>query len=184
MKLFKSRSHYRESVDSRRRFSPAQISASRPAILAASVLAGCLVSAAAATTVGANNAQKAERAGHEARDFAAETVSQILSYDHRNVEHHFASVLSSLGGEFRPQFEEVSRQVIVPSAQQRQVVTNADVVGTSVIGARPDRAELLLFVNQSTTSAEQPDTKLDGSRVRVTVERIDSRWLITELKPI
>lgn len=184
MKLFRSRSHSRGSRDSRRRFSPGQITASRPAMLVASLLAGCLVAAAAVTAVGASNAQRADRAGHEARDFAAETVSQILSYDHRNVEQHFASVLDSLGGEFRPQFEEVSHQVIVPSAQQRQVVTNADVVGSSVIDSRPDQAELLLFVNQSTTSAEQPNTKLDGSRVRVTVERIDGRWLITELKPI
>ncbi|MFJ2834340.1 hypothetical protein ACIO52_03170 [Nocardia sp. NPDC087230] len=148
------------------------------------LLAVCLVSAAAVTTVGASDARAADRAGREARDFAVETVSQILSYDHRNVEQHFTSVLDSLGGEFRPQFEEVSRQVIVPSAQKRQVVTNADVVGSSVIDARPDRAELLLFVNQSTTSAEQPETKIDGSRVRVTVERIGSRWLIVDMKPI
>ncbi|WP_280200775.1 hypothetical protein [Nocardia cyriacigeorgica] len=171
-------------MGSRRWLSLAQISASRSATLLASLLAGTLVAAAVVTAFGASKAQRTDRAGDEARDFATETVSQILSYDHRNVEQHFASVLDSLGGEFRPQFEEVSRQVIVPSAQQRQVVTNAEVVGSSVIDARPDQAELLLFVNQSTTSAEQPNTKLDGSRVRVTVERIDGRWLITELKPI
>lgn len=129
-------------------------------------------------------AESRTAAGQEGRAFAVEIVPKLLSYEFSTVEGHFAELQDNLGGEFRQQFEEVGRSVIVPSAQERQVVTSAEVVESSVVRADVNEAELLLFVNQSSTSSESPDTKLDGSRVRVRVERSDDRWLITELTPV
>lgn len=120
----------------------------------------------------------------DGRAFAVQVVPTLLSYDFDSAEAHFADVLDDLGGDFRSQFEEVGKTVIVPSALERQVVTNAEVLESAVVRAGPDDAELLLFLNQSTTSAESPETKLDGSRVRVHVERSGDRWLITELVPV
>lgn len=123
-------------------------------------------------------------AAQEGRAFAVDVVPSLLSYDFDTAQAHFADVASHLGGEFRGQFEEVGRTVIVPSAVERKVATTAEVVESSVVSADVDNAELLLFVNQSTTTAESPETKLDGSRVRVHVERSDGKWLITELTPV
>lgn len=123
-------------------------------------------------------------AQQEGRAFAMEVVPKLLSYDFDTVAEHFADMQNNLGGDFRRQFEEVGRTVIVPSARERQVVTTAEVIESSVVDADADNTELLLFVNQSTTSSESPETKLDGSRVRVHVERSDGRWLITSLTPV
>ena len=152
---------------------------------------GVLAALAVATLIGMISAVRAdakadERASSEkgGRAFAEEMVPKLLSYDFDTAEVHFAEVLDDLGGDFRGQFEEVGRTVIVPSALERKVVTTAEVLESAVVDSGTDDAVLLLFLNQSTTSAESPETKLDGSRVRVHVESSDGRWLITELTPV
>lgn len=123
-------------------------------------------------------------AAEQGRAFAVDVVPKLLSYDFDTVEQHFAELQANLGGDFADQFKEVGAAVIVPSARERQVVTNATVLESSVVQSDVDSADVLLFVNQSTTSVEASDPKLDGSRVRVHVERVDDTWLITELTPV
>ena len=152
---------------------------------------GVLALLAVATLIGMTIAVRADAeaearvaAGADGRAFAVDVVPKLLSYDFDTAEAHFAEVLDDLGGNFRGQFEEVGRTVIVPSALERKVVTSADVLESAVVDSGTNDAVILLFLNQSTTSAESPETKLDGSRVRVHVERSDGRWLITELTPV
>lgn len=151
-------------------------------ILAVLVLVA--VSAMVVAVKADTDARARASAAQEGRAVAVEVVPMLLSYDYTSAEAHFASVLDNLGGDFRGQFEDVGRTVIVPSALERKVVTTADVLESSVVSADTNEAEFLLFLNQSTTNAESPETKLDGSRVRVRVERIGERWLITELTPV
>ncbi|MGK2237491.1 MAG: Mce-associated membrane protein [Rhodococcus sp. (in: high G+C Gram-positive bacteria)] len=152
---------------------------------------GMLAVLAVAALIGMTIAVRAEAAAHarknaeaDSRAFAVEVVPKLLSYEFDTAEKHFAEVLDDLGGDFRGQFEEVSRSVILPSAVERKVVTTAEVLESAVVDSGTDDAVVLLFLNQSTTSSESPETKLDGSRVRVHVERSGSRWLITELTPV
>lgn len=143
-----------------------------------------LLLGAALTLNGAFSARATENGQREGRDFAVAAVPGLLSYDFNTVDAHFADVLDDLGGDFRTQFEEVSREVIVPSAKKRQVVTTAEVIESSVVDAAEDHVDLLLFVNQSTTSTDSPETKLDGSRVKVTSTRDGDRWLVTAMTPV
>jgi Mce-associated membrane protein len=48
----------------------------------------------------------------------------------------------------------------------------------------PGRAQVLVFVNQVTTSRERPSPALATSSVMVTMVRSDGRWLISEFKPV
>ncbi|MDN3459906.1 hypothetical protein [Rhodococcus sp. APC 3903] len=150
-----------------------------------------LCTLAVAAVVGAGIALRADhlsdsraQSGREGRAFAVEIVPKLLSYDFDTVEQHFAEMQDDLGGDFRTQFEDVGRTVIVPSARERQVVTTAEVLEAAVVAADTENVDVLLFLNQSTTSSESQETKLDGSRVRVHVERADGGWLITELTPV
>lgn len=149
------------------------------AVLAAATLIGMTIAVRVDATADARVS-----AGADGRAFAVDVVPKLLSYDFDTAEAHFAEVSDELGGDFRGQFEEVGRTVIVPSAVERKVVTSADVLESAVVDSGTDDAVILLFLNQSTTSAESPETKLDGSRVRVHVERSGGRWLITELAPV
>jgi Mce-associated membrane protein len=166
------------------RFGPVSTRARRLLFVALCVLAAAAAVGAVITVRGDERADARADAAREGRSFAVDVVPRLLSYDFDTVEQHFGDLQKDLGGDFAGQFQEVGDAVIIPSARERQVVTSATVLESSVVQSDTDNAELLLFINQSTTSAEAPDTKLDGSRVRVHVEKKDGAWLITELTPV
>ncbi|MFC9355200.1 hypothetical protein ACFTZB_01265 [Rhodococcus sp. NPDC057014] len=154
------------------------------------VVAGLAIAAMAVTvtsvtlTIRAHDGRSQEEIRAQALTQAAQLVPDILSYDFNTVDNHFTSSLEHLGGEFRNQFESVSKDVIIPSAKERQVVTSATVIESSVVSVDADAATVLMFLNQSTTSTDSPAPKLDGSRVQVSLQRDGDSWQITEMTPV
>ncbi|MEU2014213.1 twin-arginine translocation pathway signal, partial [Nocardia sp. NPDC019302] len=76
------------------------------------------------------------------------------------------------------------QQVVAPAAKQKSVRTTATVVRAAVSEQRQDEAVVLVFINQSTTSAEKPDPALAASSVRVTLRKADSAWRISAFDPV
>ncbi|BAH55890.1 MULTISPECIES: hypothetical protein [Rhodococcus] len=148
------------------------------------VLAVAVTVGSVTLTIRAHEGRSQEDTRQQALTQAAQLVPDILSYDFNTVDDHFTGSLEHLGGEFRTQFESVSKDVIIPSAKQRQVVTSATVVESSVVSASADAATVLMFLNQSTTSTDSPAPKLDGSRVQVSLHRDGDSWQITEMSPV
>jgi len=64
------------------------------------------------------------------------------------------------------------------------VKTEANVVRAAVSDMHPDRAVVLVFVNQVTTSKDRPDPALATSSVMVTMVKNSGRWLISEFNPV
>ena len=148
------------------------------------VVAGGLVAAAVAIALQVHDHRQVDTAQAQARDRATQLLTDVLSYDFNTIDAHFADVLPSLGGDLRSQFDSVGKEVIIPSAKQRQVVTSATVVDSSVVSAAKDSVTLLFFVNQSTTSTDSAAPKLDGSRVRVGMTEQQGAWVMTEMTPV
>ena len=48
----------------------------------------------------------------------------------------------------------------------------------------PDSANVLLFVNQGTTSKENPDGSFVASSVKVGLKKVDGHWLISTFDPV
>ncbi|MFB7508712.1 hypothetical protein ACFC0P_35725, partial [Streptomyces broussonetiae] len=49
----------------------------------------------------------------------------------------------------------------------------------SVVSATPDKAVVLLFVNQVTQSTQVPEPRLDLNRVRLTLTRTSDGWKVS-----
>ena len=60
----------------------------------------------------------------------------------------------------------------------------AKVVLGAVSDLHPDNAEVLLFINQTTTSQENPDGAFAASSVKVGLTKIDGNWLIDSFDPV
>ncbi|MFC9762087.1 hypothetical protein [Rhodococcus jostii] len=148
------------------------------------LLAGALVAVAVATALQVHDHRQVNTAQAEARERGTQLIADVLSYDFNTVDAHFADVLPDLGGDLRGQFDSVGKEVIIPSAKERQVVTSATVVESSVVSASEDAVTLLFFVNQSTTSTDSAAPKLDGSRVRVGMTEQEGTWVMTEMTPV
>lgn len=131
-----------------------------------------------------------QRAQHAERVAAARTAAveaarshaeELLSYDYRTFEDDLAEVEADTTGTFRTDYLRTVQELVVPQAKKYEVVVRARVVAASVMNAEPERAVTLLFVNQATQSNRLEGTQIDQNRVRMTLEKVDGRWLVSDL---
>jgi Mce-associated membrane protein len=155
----------------------------RIAIALASAL--IVVLAAAAATLGWKLHQAAALAqDRKAASTAARTaVVNILSYDYRTLDADLARGQQGLAPDFRQEYARVTATSVRPVAVRQQVVTTATVPAVSIVSATRESVEVLMFVDQLTTSADQKNV-VNVSRVQVTMVPSDGRWLVSALRAI
>jgi Mce-associated membrane protein len=82
---------------------------------------------------------------------------------------------------FAAEYAKTTSTVVRPTATQTNAVVAATVRAGSVVSATPDRVVTLLYVNQTTTSNRLKEPRTDFNRVRVTMDHVDDRWLISDI---
>lgn len=108
----------------------------------------------------------------------------LLSYSPDSLDKDFAAAKSHLTGEFLSYYTDFTTKVVAPAATQKAVQTKADVVQGAVSEIHPDTAQVLLFINQTTVSKENPDGSFAASSVKVGLKKIDGAWLIEKFDPV
>lgn len=73
--------------------------------------------------------------------------------------------------------------MVIPGAKEKNIAAVASVPAAASVSASPTEAVALLFVNQTVTVGQDPPTDT-ASSVRVTLEKVDDRWLISEFDPV
>lgn len=115
---------------------------------------------------------------------AKEGTEALLSYSPENLDKDLSTAKSHLTEPFLAQYTDFTDKTVVPAARDRGVKTEANVAEAAVSQIRPGRAEVLVFVNQVTTSKSRPTPALATSSVLVTLVQNGGRWLISEFAPI
>jgi Mce-associated membrane protein len=123
-------------------------------------------------------------AANVALDSAKNGTVALLSYSPESLDKDFANAKSNLTGDFLSYYTQFTEQIVTPAAKEKQVKTSASVVRAAVAEIHPDSAIVLLFINQVTTSKENPDGAFAASSVKVTLKKIDGRWLISAFDPV
>lgn len=108
----------------------------------------------------------------------------ILTYSPENLDADLAEARSHLTEPFLGYYSDFTERVVSPAARDKGVKTEANVARAGISQIRPGRAEVLVFVNQVTTSKDRPTPALATSSVLVTLVNADGRWLISDFKPI
>lgn len=119
-----------------------------------------------------------------ARDPARKQVVTMLSYSANSFDREMAAAGQGLTGPFKQQFLDLAKGQVGPAAKEQRTSTHTSVSGSSVIDASSSQVELLMFLNQTTQSAALQGPKLANSRVKVVLEDVDGRWLVSELTPL
>jgi Mce-associated membrane protein len=114
---------------------------------------------------------------------ARAAVVDVLSYDYRTLDADLARAQQGLTPGFRQEYARVAAASVRPVAVKQQVVTTASVPAVSVVSATRGSVEVLMFVDQLTTSVEKKNV-VNVSRVQVTMIRSGDRWLVSELRAI
>jgi Mce-associated membrane protein len=117
-------------------------------------------------------------------DAASTGTVAALTYSPESVEKDFAAAKTHLTGDFLNHYTGFTEQIVIPAAKQKSVKTSAAVVQAAVSEIHPDSAVVLVFVNQVTTSKENPDGSFAASAVKVGLKKIDGRWLIATFEPV
>jgi len=115
---------------------------------------------------------------------AKDGTEALLSYSPENLDQDLANAKSHLTDPFLGYYGDFTDTVVAPATRDKGVKTEANVARAAVSQIRPGRAEVLVFVNQVTTSKDRPTPALATSSVLVTLVSSGGRWLISEFEPI
>jgi len=163
-----------------------------PANWVLAVLAGLLVAALALDgfvvwrEVSHRQAQEdAARAMHsavvQAPSVAEKAASALLSYRYDRLPQDLAEARQYLTAEYRPKYVDTVQNLVAGSAKDLRVTVRADVLASGVSEAGPARADVLLFVNQTTISATE-GTKTALNRVVFTMVPRAGGWKVDEIQ--
>ena len=115
---------------------------------------------------------------------AKEGTEALLSYSPENLDADLKNAKSHLTGDFLSYYTDFTDKVVAPASRNKGVKTEANVARAAVSEMRPGTADVLVFVNQVTTSKDRPTPALSTSSVMVTLVRSGGHWLISGFNPV
>ena len=107
----------------------------------------------------------------------------LLSYTPDKVDQQLNDARGLLTGEFLNSYTSLINEVVIPGAKQQQISAVATVPKAGSVSADPRHAVVLLFVNQAVVVGADAPTNT-ASSVRVTVDKVGDKWLISEFTPV
>lgn len=113
---------------------------------------------------------------------AAVDYAQVLtSIDSNNVDDGFAAVLNGATGEFKDTYTKASvqlRQLLIDNKATAQ----GTVVDSAIQSRSTDQVVVLLMVDQRITNTARPDPRVDRSRMKMTMRKVEGRWLTSRVE--
>jgi Mce-associated membrane protein len=114
---------------------------------------------------------------------AKESTIALLSYKPDTVEKDLGAARDRLTGSFKESYTQLTRDVVIPGAKQKHIAATATVPAAASVSASPSHAVALVFVDQTTIVGTDAPTDT-ASSVRVTLDKIAGRWLISGFDPV
>lgn len=127
---------------------------------------------------GENNAASAESV-----IAATEATIALLSYTPDTVDAELEAARARLTGEFLDSYTSLTRDVVIPGAQEKKITATATVPAAAPVSASNEHAVVLLFVNQTVTVGTDAPTNT-ASTVQLSLDKVDGRWLVSAFDPI
>jgi len=128
-------------------------------------------------------AEETQTADVESVRVASEVTASLLSYNPATVDTDLRAAETELTGTFREAYTSLVDDVVIPGAREKQIFSTAAVPAASLVSASRNHAVVLVFVDQTTVVGSDAPTQ-SASSVRVTLDKVDGRWLISDFAPI
>jgi Mce-associated membrane protein len=130
-----------------------------------------------------NSVRDSEIARDQSVQAAKDGTIALLSYKPETVEQLLGAARDLLTGDFRDSYTSLTNDVVIPGAKQKQISAVATVPAMASVSADPRHAVVLVFVNQTVIVGQDAPTDT-ASSVRVTLDKIGDRWLISKFDPV
>src|SRR5947209_14919180 len=128
-------------------------------------------------------ARESRAAAEESIRAASGSTIAILSYKPETVDQDLKAASDRLAEPFRQQYTQLVTDVVAPGAKQQHISAVATVPAAASVWATGKQAVVLVFVDQTTTIGTDAPTQSTSS-VRVSLNKVDGRWLITQFDPV
>jgi Mce-associated membrane protein len=114
---------------------------------------------------------------------AKDSTVALLSYKPDAVEKQLVDARSLLTGDFQQSYTDLTTNVVIPGAKQQQISASARVPAAASVSADAHHAVVLVLVNQTVVigTGVPSDT---ASSVRVTLDKVGDKWLISKFDPV
>ncbi|WP_241010650.1 hypothetical protein [Mycobacterium camsae] len=124
------------------------------------------------------------QAGTESMRVAAEDAVALLSYTPDTAEKQLTAARDRLTGDFKDAYTALTRQVVIPGAKEKRIGAVAKVNAAASVSATATHAVVLLFVDQTVTIGDGGTPTDTQPVIRVTLEKVDGRWLVSHFDPV
>ena len=153
-------------------------------LLTASVVAAVALTACLFVLQYRPDRQLDDAAARRAIQAASEGAVAALSYSSENMDRDFARARSHLTGDFLAYYDKFTKEIVIPTVQQKHLGQTASVLRAAVSELEPNSAVVLVFLNEATTSKDKPQPLITSSAVRITLTKVGGSWLISKLDPV
>lgn len=115
---------------------------------------------------------------------ATTEVGTVLSYDYRHLDRDFTRAEAVMTPHFRKQYLDTTGKGVKPLAAKYKAISTAQVTSAGLVEGTRSRAVVLVFVSQTATNSQLTAPRLDRARIKATLVRGGSGWLIDNLEPV
>jgi Mce-associated membrane protein len=122
-----------------------------------------------------------DSAGRAALSTAERFAVALTSIDTNGVDQNFAQVVDGSTGEFKDMYSQSAsqlRQVLIDN----KAMSRGTIIDSAVKSGSRTKVDVVLFVDQWITNVASPQPRLDRSRVAMTMELVDGRWLASTVE--
>ncbi|WP_232007783.1 hypothetical protein [Mycobacterium gordonae] len=124
------------------------------------------------------------QARSESMRVASEDAVALLSYTPDTAEKQLTAARDRLTGDFKDAYTALTRQVVIPGAKEKRIAAVAKVNAAASVSATATHAVVLLFVDQTVTIGDGGTPTDTQPVIRVTLEKVDGRWLVSHFDPV
>lgn len=120
-------------------------------------------------------------AGEQAQQAAIAYAQVLTSIDSNKVDENFRQVLDGATGEFKDMYTQSSvklRQLLIDN----KATAHGVVVDSAIQSGSTNKVVVLVFIDQTVTNTAAPDPRIDRSRIKMTMEKVDGRWRASKVQ--
>ena len=108
---------------------------------------------------------------------AADLSERVLTYHHDTFEEDLEVAAARLTPAFREEYDAAMAQ-LRSNTEKNKISQEAAAVSSAIISATPAEAQVLVFINQETSSARTKGNQLVRNRLVVDLVDVDGEWAI------
>jgi Mce-associated membrane protein len=114
---------------------------------------------------------------------ASDDTVALLSYKAESAGKDLNAARERLTGEFKDAYTDLIRRVVIPGAKDKQISTVVKVSAAAPVSVTANNAVVLVFANQTVTMGQGVPTDTQPV-IKVTLEKVNDRWLVSHFDPV